>query len=122
VNRGEQLPLFRVIDVDGREHAYADLWQRTAILLLLVRDDDPHRYHQQVAARRSEIQSYDAAVIVARGPIAGISEPAALIADRWGEVQFSTSSTDGTMPTLDELIDWLKYVQQRCPECEGEAR
>jgi hypothetical protein len=41
-----------------------------------------------------------------------------LIADRWGEVQVVHAGA----PDVDDILAWLEYVQQRCPECEGEAR
>jgi hypothetical protein len=30
-------------------------------------------------------------------------------------------SVDG-LPSAVSLLEWLEHVQQRCPECEGEAR
>jgi hypothetical protein len=26
------------------------------------------------------------------------------------------------LPTSEELIDWIRYVENQCPECEGEAK
>jgi hypothetical protein len=52
-----------------------------------------------------------------------IGRPGVLIADRWGEVVFSDEAPDvGALPTSQELLDWLTFVRNRCPECEGESR
>jgi len=26
------------------------------------------------------------------------------------------------LPTPEDLLDWIRYVENRCPECEGEAK
>jgi len=30
-------------------------------------------------------------------------------------------TVDG-LPGPEDVIDWLRYVQHQCPECEGESR
>jgi hypothetical protein len=45
------------------------------------------------------------------------------VADRWGEIAYVAAAPHVTeLPTASELIEWLDYVERRCPECEGEAR
>ena len=34
----------------------------------------------------------------------------------------SAGEATRAVPSLDDLLEWLRYVQHRCPECEGEAR
>ena len=37
-------------------------------------------------------------------------------------VQCGEPTGSAGLPSPDELIKWVDYVRQRCPECEGEAR
>jgi hypothetical protein len=49
--------------------------------------------------------------------------PGVLLADRWGEIVHLTAASESARsPAPGELIEWLEYIQNRCPECEGEAR
>ena len=58
-----------------------------------------------------------------RDTVPGLPAPAALVADRWGEIAYvATAPTLDGLPAPSTLFDWLDYVVQRCPECEGEAR
>jgi hypothetical protein len=43
-----------------------------------------------------------------------------LFADRWGEVVHVEATAE--LPAATALLEWLDYVERRCPECEGEAR
>jgi hypothetical protein len=46
-----------------------------------------------------------------------------VVADRWGEIVFAEEKSDvADLPGPQELVDWLNYVMNQCPECEGEAR
>jgi hypothetical protein len=42
-----------------------------------------------------------------------------LVADRWGEIVCLERARS---VAIDDLLGWLEFVEQRCPECEGEAR
>jgi hypothetical protein len=58
-----------------------------------------------------------------RDQVAGISTPAVIVADRWGEIVYVAVSSDaGGLPPAEALADWLTYVQHQCPECEGETK
>jgi hypothetical protein len=35
-------------------------------------------------------------------------------------VQQAESNRD--LPDADALMEWLRYVQMQCPECQGESR
>jgi hypothetical protein len=46
-----------------------------------------------------------------------------VVADRWGEIYYlQGADRTGDLPTPHELAEWLRYVRNECPECQGEAR
>jgi peroxiredoxin len=54
---------------------------------------------------------------------AGVPAPAVFIADQWGEL-FAIEGVDeehrfAIQP--EEVVDWLRFLAIKCPECEGEA-
>jgi hypothetical protein len=125
LTKGDQLPHFTVAAHDGRRVAYADFWQRKNLLLVLADAAEPAgegTYLDGVAKRLPELAGYDAACLITRDPVPGVPRPGIVIADRWGEIQTVMSRRAGEGPSIEELADWLSYVQSRCPECEGEAR
>lgn len=55
----------------------------------------------------------------------GASDPqghaiaAVYVTDRYGEVFGAYRIRDGqTLPTVAEILDWLEYINNQCPECE----
>jgi hypothetical protein len=51
-----------------------------------------------------------------------LSTPALVIADPYGEIHHAVSATAAhDLPSLAEIIDWLRYLAIQCPECQGEA-
>jgi hypothetical protein len=43
---------------------------------------------------------------------------AVYITDRWGEVMFVCRTSEGDpAPEAAGLLDWLRFVDQQCPEC-----
>jgi hypothetical protein len=55
--------------------------------------------------------------------VPGVQAPGALIADRWGEIIHITAVAESAQsPAAEDLLGWLEYVQNRCPECEGEVK
>ena len=52
----------------------------------------------------------------------GISAPAVVIADQYGEIHHAAPGGDGhDLPEPAEVIGWLRYLAVQCPECQGEA-
>lgn len=77
----------------------------------------------QLNARMSEPTAHDTAVVFTSAAIGGVPSPGVLIADRWGEIYYVAPTVDDPeMPEPDALIEWLRFVQYQCPECQGEAR
>jgi hypothetical protein len=55
--------------------------------------------------------------------VPGIQSPAVVVADRWGEiVHVATTPQVDDLTSPEELLDWVDYLDRRCPECEGEAK
>jgi hypothetical protein len=123
---GDSLPHFEVETLDGGHESYSRIWQRRHLLLVCLPDEDideGRRYAAGLAARQPEIAACDAECLVTRQPVPGLQRPAAVVADRWGEIVFVAGGGHvWDLPPVDDLLDWLRYVQNRCPECEGEAR
>jgi hypothetical protein len=61
--------------------------------------------------------------VVTCEPVAGLSAPSVLVADKWGEiVHLTTARRLEDLPSAAQLLEWLDYLEQRCPECEGETK
>jgi hypothetical protein len=122
---GDLLPHFAVADLNGRRVDYSSLWQRKNLVLVMLVDSGPssQSYAEQLLARGRHSHQEDTAWLVTRDRIAGLPSPGAIVADRWGELMHVAHAPDvADLPTPDELMEWVDYVQRRCPECEGEAR
>ena len=124
--KGGLIPHFSVTTVADERFNYSDIWQRKNLLLLSL----PHEastareeYLSEFAARFSALGGDDTASVVTEDRIPGLSNPGAVIVDKWGEIQHVAHAARlADLPSADELADWLSYVQSQCPECEGEAR
>lgn len=119
------LPHFETTDIDGARVAYSSIWQRRNLVLAILPDLSPRsrRYAERIIAEASRMQNNDIAWVVTRDPIDGFPCPGVVVADRWGEIAHVVQGTDvDDLPAPDELTEWVRYVQSRCPECEGEAK
>jgi hypothetical protein len=80
-------------------------------------------YIAQLIVQSSAFTDQNSACVVTRDRVPGIPSPSVVVADRWGEiVHVATASDVAGLPPAQELVDWVSYLQTRCPECEGEAR
>lgn len=130
LERGARLPTLRVRRTDGAMFDDAEVWQRRNLLLVrvpaddaLVSDEDAARWLRALDQARPDLQRYEAAVVVTRDDVAGLSAPGVVVADRWGEVQFvALAARTAELPDVATLMEWLRFVDHACPECEGEAR
>jgi len=119
------VPHFEVITIDGQMVAYASIWQQKNLVLVVLPPDDPGAdvYAASLSSRASDIAAHAAQCVITKEPVAELSPPAILIADRWGEVAIAVSGTRVTeLPSVDEVFAWLEHIQHKCPECEGESR
>ena len=126
LHTGELVPHFTVRTIDGDAVEYSAIWQhRNMVLVTLPPEEaDPGRdYADAVVARRSELGHENAVGIVTHDAVPGVPSPGVLVADRWGEIAFiAGADRPADLPSIDELMQWLHYVQIRCAECEGEAK
>ena len=125
LERGDQVPHFAVATIDGGRVDYRDIWQHTHLLLVTVGPAEPAgagSYVAHLASQAPAVVSHDAACVITRDPIPGVPAPAIVVADRWGEIQIVIPRRASEGPDPAEILEWMSYVQSRCPECEGEAR
>jgi hypothetical protein len=119
LQRGHAVPFFEVETAEGARRAYRDLWQRRSLLLVSVAA--PGVNAARIAARLRERVGEDAEVVVTSDAVEGMPRPGALVADRWGEIVF-VAPIDPAAVDVEDLAEWVRFVQLQCPECEGEAR
>ena len=126
LQRGDSVPHFDVRTVGGELFSYSTIWQRRNVVLLVLpaaESKSPGNYVSRVLARKSEFTAKDAECVVTAESVPGIQSPAVVVADRWGEiVHFATTPEVDDLTSPDELLDWVDYLERRCPECEGEAK
>jgi hypothetical protein len=119
-----KLPHFTVTDDAGERVDYSAFWQRKNLLLVVLTESrGSEGYVSALRPHMAELTAYETASVITYQPIEGVRPPAVVIADRWGEVHYAASPDSvAGLPTVAELIEWLRYVQMQCPECQGEAR
>jgi hypothetical protein len=126
LRRGDPVVHFRVTTVDGRNVRYANLWQhRNLVLVTLPENDSPpsQAYAAQLAAASAALSDHETECVITREPVDGIGSPGVLIADRWGEIVYVATAADASgLPSVTEILEWVAWLQNRCPECEGEAK
>jgi peroxiredoxin len=119
------LPHFEVADLGGERVSYSSIWQRKNLVLAMLPDSDPpsRNYADRLMAKVRGLSDDDTECIVTRDPIEGLPRPGVVVADQWGEIAHVVQSSHvEDLPPADELIEWVRYLQYRCPECEGEAK
>ncbi len=117
----------------GRSVKYRDVWQKMNLLLVTVPklegDIAVHRYLTILRSCAGELMANDTAVLVrspelpGRKPVDQLSPPSVAVADRYGElVHVERASKVDELPRPRALLEWLRYVQTQCPECQGETK
>ena len=123
---GDLVSHFAVTTLGGQRFAYSDIWQRKNLLLVLLSHAESAGnadYVSQLTEQLSYLTADDTACVVTRDSISGLPTPAVVVADRWGEIHHVAHAArieDLTPPA--ELVEWCRFVQRQCPECEGEAK
>jgi peroxiredoxin len=121
---GDRVPHFVVTDLGGRTVHYAAFWQLRPLVLVCLPSDisaEADAYAGRLTARTDDLA--DVAVVVTRERVADVAAPAVVVADQWGEVaHVAAASRPEGLPDPDALLDWIRFLRIRCPECEGEAR
>ena len=125
LQRGDAVPHFEVRTVEGELFSYSSIWQRKNLLLVTLPalDSGSTAYMSDLSTRFQDLADQDLECVITRETIPGVAGSAVVVADRWGEVVFSVGKSDvGHLPAPQELVDWVTYLNNQCPECEGEAR
>jgi hypothetical protein len=122
--RGDQVPHFEVRTLEGDVFSYSTIWQHKNLVLVTLREaTGDGSYPSDLNARHEAFHDLESACVMTRDRVAGVPAPAALVADRWGEVVYIAAAAHvGELPAPSELLEWLDYVERRCPECEGESK
>ena len=126
LERGDPVPHFEVTTLDGDRVSYAMLWQHRNLVLVSLdssNTEEGENYLAAVAAGMPRLCAHNAACVMTREQVPGLPRPGVLIADKWGEIVYvRTASDPGDLPPVEELVEWLEYLQMQCPECQGEAK
>jgi hypothetical protein len=123
---GDLLPHFNVITLGGERFVYSDIWQRKNLLLVSLSHADSAgnaEYVSQLTSQMSALTGDDIVCVVTSDNIAGLPTPGVVVADRWGEIHHVAHAArieDLTSPA--GLVEWSRFIQHQCPECEGEAK
>jgi hypothetical protein len=119
------VPHFTVSNFQGERVQYSSVWQRKNLVLVMLPDVEAssRTYADRLMARVRTLDEDDTEWVITADRVGGLPCPGVVIADRWGEVVHLESPSDtADLPTPDELLEWVHYLQHQCPECEGEAR
>jgi hypothetical protein len=119
------MPMFTAATADGTVVRYQDIWQRRNLLLVSLPSDDPtsSAYATSLGGLESSLAAYEAVLLIVTTRIEGVPSPGVVVADRWGEVYYlQQADRASALPRAEELMDWLCFVRNECPECQGETR
>jgi len=123
---GSLVPHFTVTTFSGQSFNYSDIWQRKNLVLVVLPHADSAattKFVDQLTAQMSELTGDDSACVITRDSVSGVQSPSIVVADRWGEIHHvADGHAVADLPGPDDIIEWLRYVQHQCPECEGESR
>ena len=110
----------------GERIDYATMWQRRNLVLVTLpaSDSDATRnYVSKLSDRISQFRAQNTELVMTREQVPGIPHPSAVVADKWGEIIYVRAASEvADLPPAEDLLDWIKYVETRCPECEGEVK
>jgi hypothetical protein len=122
----QQIPHFTIRDRDGSTVDYGRIWQHQNLLLVLLdsrRPDTAATYVEHLQAHPADLTAHDTACVVTGEAVPGAPLPGVIIADRWGEIwHVHRADSNADLPRAEALVEWLRYVQMQCPECQGETR
>ena len=126
LQRGELVTHFDVATVGGTRVRYADIWQRRNLVMVRLPVEASAERDEYVARLRDTIPKFaahEAECVITVDTVSGVPGPAVVIADRWGEIVFvQPGRSIADLPDVTDILEWLRFVQYQCPECQGEAR
>lgn len=142
--RGRCLPDVEFVTIAGSRKRLSDFKGRKNLLVILT-GEDGDGLPAAIATADLDINRHDGHVIAVlpgaspaalRWPFDVVADPdgtvhrkfasgdngeprlSVFITDRWGEVVFACRTGRGDpTPVAADLLDWLRFVDQQCPEC-----
>lgn len=142
--RGRCLPDVEFVTIEGDRKRLSDFKGQKNLLVILT-GEDGHGLPAAMATVDADIERHDGHAIAVlpaastealRWPFDVVADPGGtvrrkfysgdsgeprltvFITDRWGEVVFACRTGRGDpAPGADDLVDWLRFVDQQCPEC-----
>jgi hypothetical protein len=84
----------------------------------------PHQREAGVTLRvtaggsSSGVRARKTTVVVTADAVPKLTAPAALVADRWGEILYPETASGDQMfrfPDVNELLSWVHFIETQCP-------
>jgi hypothetical protein len=102
------LPHFELTTLTGDRVRYDALWQRRNLVLVLTdptKRQDATAFASRLSAHQAEFEDAEAAVVVTSDSLLGLHTPCV------------TSGDTSQRPTVEDLLDWVRFARIQCPEC-----
>jgi hypothetical protein len=126
LQRGELVPHYAVTRLDGSRAGYDEIWQRKNLLLVLLPAEESverAEYVSELVDNAQEFIAHETECVITADNVSGLPRPGVVIADRWGEIySVNNGPTISDLPNIDGILEWLRFIRQECPECQGETR
>ncbi len=122
LRRGDLVPHFETATVDGRPFRYADVWQRSNLVLLILPRSagaGARGYVADLEARVAKLMPANSVVAAVQGPVAGLPDSSIVLSDRWGEIAhiIELPAAVTAWPDAGDVVEWLEFIRMKCPEC-----
>ena len=122
LRRGDLIPHFETTTIDGRPFRYADVWQRSNLVLFVLRapaGPQARAYLTDLQACVSRLTPANSTLVAVRGPVPGLPESSVLLSDQWGEIAHigELPADVSAWPEIGDIVEWLEFVRMKCPEC-----
>ena len=118
---GDVIPHFEGFTTDGRLE-YGQLWQRRNLVLFVLPlnlHNAARTYLGALDVRLSELRPDDTTLVHSDRALERLPLGTLVIADRWGEIAHlqDLASDMAAWPSIDDVLDWVEFIQMKCPEC-----
>jgi hypothetical protein len=122
VRPGALIALFEGTTIHGHRCRYDELWQHRNLVLVLAAPslvERAQQYLESLEARLSDLKPDDTSLVLCDHDISQLPLNTLVIADRWGEIAHiqNLPANPAAWPPLDDILDWVHFIQMKCPEC-----